>query len=135
MAWRRWLVKGAQAMCTPSAHGYDINIVLKQSMPSQDIRMSPSTQSTAVMIMTLVLYVLVPLFLLIKRWPLRAGLAMLVVTLLPVLWQAWFTDSDAPGFVFLLFMMIPIPLGIIAIGLLYAFYRTFLERSRKSKNR
>lgn len=89
--------------------------------------MSPGAQSAWVIVLTWVLYVLVPAFLLIKGRPLRAGLAMLVITFLPLFWQVWFTDSDAPGFVFLLFIMIPVPLGIIMIGLLWALYRAIRQ--------
>lgn len=97
--------------------------------------MSLGAQSTLVMLITLMLYLAVPIFLLTKGWPFRAGLAMLFVTLLPLLWQAWFTDSDAPGFGVLLFVMLPIPLALTAIGVLAALYRAIAELTRRLRQR
>lgn len=86
--------------------------------------MSLGTQSALVMLVTLVLYVAVPAILLIKGWTLRAGLAMLVVTFLPLLWQGLCTDSSALGFGILLFLMLPLSLVLIAAGGVVAVYRS-----------
>jgi hypothetical protein len=67
---------------------------------------------------TILLYVAVGIWLLIKGWPLRAGLTMGAISLLPLIWQIKFTDSEALGFGFLLIWMLPIPILLTAVGVI-----------------
>ena len=85
--------------------------------------MSLGAQSDLVMLISFVLYLTLPVALLIRGWLIRAGLAMVFAALLPVLWQGFFTDSDAPGFALLLILTAPLPIIIIAIGLIARLYR------------
>ena len=85
--------------------------------------MSLGAQSSLVMIVSLALYVILPLVLLVRGWPMRAGLAMLFAAFLPLLWQGMFTDSNAPGFGVLLILTLPLPILLIAIGVILACYR------------
>jgi hypothetical protein len=70
------------------------------------------------MITTFLLYFSVPILIAIRGGVLTAGLVMLTIAFLPIAWQVLFTDADAPGFVFLVAMMLPIPLLLIAAGLI-----------------
>jgi len=79
--------------------------------------------SSTVFAASMVLYLVVPWPLLIKGWPLRAGLGMLLAALLPLTWQGLFSDSDAPGFGIMLLLTAPIPLVLIAVGIAMGFYR------------
>lgn len=88
--------------------------------------------ASVVVLVTFVLYVAVPGYLLFFRgWPLRAGLAMLLVVFLPLTWQVNFTDSEAMGFGLLLVIMLPIPLLLVGIGLVAAIAR-FVGQRRKA---
>ena len=92
--------------------------------------MNLSHQSTAVMVITLVLYIVVAIWLLARQWPLRAGLAMVVVALLPLVWQAIFTDSGALGFGLLAALLLVPAFLLIAAGLLVAGARLVSRRWR-----
>ena len=72
--------------------------------------------SFLLMILAPALYLLAGIAFLRRRWPIRAGLAMALVSFFPLLWQAWFTDSEAPGFAFLLMLMLPPALLVMVIG-------------------
>jgi hypothetical protein len=85
--------------------------------------MNTAYASLTVVVVTWLLYAVVPIYLIYRGWPLRAGLAMLLVALLPLTWQGVFTDSDAKGFGILLAVMLPFPLLIIAWGLIAAILR------------
>jgi hypothetical protein len=75
-------------------------------------------QSGLVMALTILLYLTVPVLIAMRGRLIAAGLAMLAIAMLPLAWQILFTDSDAPGFVFLLLMMLPIPLLLTVAGLI-----------------
>jgi len=80
--------------------------------------------SLSVVLATLPLYVVIPGYLLFfKGWPLRAGIAMFVIALIPLSWQVNFTDSEAMGFGILLMMMLPLPLLLIGIGVVASLIR------------
>lgn len=91
-------------------------------------------QANAVLILTLGLYVGVGIWLLVLRWPIRAGLAMASIALLPLIWQALFTDSEAHGAglvpVFLLLPAVLLILGrliFIAVRSLSKGWRTTIK--------
>ena len=73
--------------------------------------------SLIVVLVTALLYVTIPGYLLFFRaWPLRAGIAMFFIALIPLSWQVYFTDSEALGFGVLLVLMLPLPLLLIGVG-------------------
>lgn len=45
----------------------------------------------------------------------KAGLVMFAAAILPIMRQVWFTDSNAPGFIFPLMLMVP-PAVIVMLG-------------------
>jgi hypothetical protein len=68
-------------------------------------------------------YLGVPLFFLSRGWPLRAGVGMLFAAFLPLVWP-FSTEDDPPlGSGFLTGIMLPLPLLLIAIGLVTAVFR------------
>jgi hypothetical protein len=75
------------------------------------------------MLSSLVGYVLAAIVLLRHGWFMRAGLAMALVSFVPLLWQVAFTDSDAKGFGFLLMLMLPPALLLVLVGCLIAAIR------------
>jgi len=79
--------------------------------------MTLQQQATVVLVMTLVLYCVAAVWLLIRGWPIRAGLAMAVIAWLPLWWQVTFTDSEAKAFGLLLVVLLPLPLLLIGGGL------------------
>jgi len=89
--------------------------------------------SLVVVLATFLLYVVIPGYLLFfKAWPLRAGIAMFVIALIPLSWQVYFTDSEAMGFGILLMIMLPLPLLLIGIGIVASLIR--LTRRRRAAN-
>jgi len=86
--------------------------------------MSLAAQAVTVMLASLVLYIVAPVLLLARRWFIRAGFAMLFAALLPLLWQGFFSDDDAPGFALLFLLAAPIPLLLIGVGVLRLVTRT-----------
>ncbi len=88
-------------------------------------------EANAVLILTLGLYVGVGIWLLILRWPIRAGLAMAVIALLPLAWQALFTDSEAHGAGLVpVFLMLP-PILLILGRLIFVAVR-LLSKGRRT---
>lgn len=86
--------------------------------------------AATLMIVWTLLYVVVGAWLGVTGRPVRAGLAMIAIALLPLVWQATFTDSDAPGFGILLLFMLPVPLVLIAAGILGRISRRIFNRIR-----
>jgi hypothetical protein len=86
--------------------------------------------AVALMIVVILLYVVVGAWLGLTGRPVRAGLAMIAIALLPLVWQVTFTDSDAPGFGVLLLYMLPVPLVLIAVGILSRISRRIFNRAR-----
>jgi hypothetical protein len=72
--------------------------------------------SLLVLLGTLVAYLSAAFELVRRGWLLRAGVVTFGISLVPLLYQGWFTDSDAPGFGLLLMLMLPLPLLLIALG-------------------
>ncbi len=84
----------------------------------------------AFMIVTILAYVVVGAWLAVTGRPVRAGLAMIAIATLPLLWQVALSESDAPGFAVLLFLMLPVPLLLVAIGVLGRLFRWASNRMR-----
>jgi hypothetical protein len=55
-----------------------------------------------------VVFLCAPIVLFRAGWPITGGIVMLTSTLMPIIGQILFTDSDAPGLLFLLMMEVPI---------------------------
>lgn len=85
--------------------------------------MTLSDQSGLVMVLSMTLYIVGAFLWPALGWPIRAGLTMIAASLLPIMWQVAFTDSDAPGFGLMLFLMVPPALGVIFIGMVWWGYR------------
>jgi len=84
---------------------------------------SLAVQSAIVLIATVVAYFLVGTLLAMRGMLIRAGLAMLAISWLPLIWQVRFTDSDSNASGVLLVVMAPIPVIIIALGIISALVR------------
>ena len=76
-----------------------------------------------VVIFSVAVYVAVGLGLLLKRWPVRAGVAMTLASLILLTWQVIFTESDAPGFALLLPLMLPTAIGVAGAGAVWWLHR------------
>ena len=59
------------------------------------------------------IFIVAPIALFRAGWPVSGGLIMLLSTLMPIAGQVWFTNSDAPGLVFLL--MIEVTVGMLVL--------------------
>jgi hypothetical protein len=75
------------------------------------------------LLLAFMLYLTVGTTLLMNGWPFRAGLAAAVAALAPAVGQILFTDSDAPGFLILLPLMLLPALLLMAVGAGLAFWR------------
>ena len=60
-----------------------------------------------------VIFVFAPILLFRAGWHVMGGVIKLLSTLMPLAGQVWFTNSDAPGLVFLL--MIEVPVGMLVL--------------------
>ena len=92
---------------------------------------------TAVLFLTFALYLAVPGFLLFLGWPLRAGLGMLFVAILPMFWQMiYYPESDAPGSGMLFILPLPLPLLLIFAGLVaYTIWLSGWLRGRRTSTK
>jgi hypothetical protein len=77
---------------------------------------------------TFVLYVAAIQWLLFKGRPFVAGLASLLISLIPLGWQVLFTDSEAYGYGILLLLMAPLPLLLMVVGFTAAVVRLIRTR-------
>lgn len=89
--------------------------------------MTLGEQSFLIMVVSIGLYVTTMLFFAYHKKLVVAGFASGFCACLPLIWQFEFTDSEAPGFVLLWFLMFPISLGLIVLGTVYAAFQ-FLEQ-------
>ena len=80
-------------------------------------------QSFSIMLLTWVLYLGAGIALMTRWKPFRAGLAMVAAASLPLFWQVIFTDSDAPGFAFLLAVMLVPAAAVLLLGVVAAICR------------
>lgn len=64
-----------------------------------------------------VIFIFAPVALFKAGWPVTGGLVMLLSTLMPIAGQVWFTDSDAPGLVFLLILELPMAAMVLLAGI------------------
>jgi len=85
---------------------------------------SLETQSSLILILSFALYLVAPVPLLLRRRLISGGVLMLTAAMLPLLWQAYFTSSDAPGPAILLALEAPVPVILILAGLVTLFSRT-----------
>jgi hypothetical protein len=82
--------------------------------------------------LTVVLYFAVPFYLLTRGWPLRAGVAMAVISLIPGYYYFNVAEPDSLGLMILLLLTLPITSLLIVWGLIAAMVRDF-GRSRKAR--
>ena len=92
--------------------------------------MTLEQQSTFVAILTLVLYVGAAVWLFFLRRPILAGVAMGIIALIPPVWQAIFTDSEARGEGLLSALMLLPAILLIVCGTLAALLRLAFKRWR-----
>ena len=81
--------------------------------------MSLELQTLLLLGLTLLAYFTVPLWLLVRGHILTAGLAQLVIAFIPSLFQRRFWPETAGTFDWYGAMMVPLPLLLIAIGLVW----------------
>lgn len=62
--------------------------------------------------------------------PIAGGFIMLLAALMPLTGQAWFTDSEAPGLAFLLFIEGPPAAIVFIVGLAIGLSRFYTNGSR-----
>ena len=91
--------------------------------------MSMGTFAFVLVTLTITFYFIALAWFMRRGWVIRGALAMTAIALVPVFWQAWFTDSHAPGFVFLLMMMLPLPALLLVGGLIAAVIRFYRRRT------
>ena len=91
-------------------------------------------ESAVVMIVTMALFFAVPAILCVRGWFIRAGLAMLTIELLPIVWQVIrFPDSDAPGFGMLAVFLSPFSFTVLAVGIVVFAFRGVTKLWRWSR--
>ena len=79
--------------------------------------MSPTTFFVSLFIAWSILYIALPGWLMFRGWFLSGGLVQLNGAVLPGIWQGILWPNEAGNFGLLMVMLIPIPLWIIASGL------------------
>jgi len=84
----------------------------------------------ALMIVTILACVVVGAWLAVTGRPGRSGLAIIAIATFPLLWQVALSDSDAPALGVLLFLMLPVPLLLVAFGVLGRLFRWSSNRMR-----
>ena len=85
----------------------------------------------ATLLLHVVLYFIAPIFFFSRRLPFLAGVTMVIATVLPILGQASFTDSDMPGSALLLLVEAPIAIMVFGIGVVQS-VKQRIRRSRMS---
>jgi hypothetical protein len=79
-----------------------------------------------IIVITLVLYLIVPVVVCIRGRIITGGLAMLVISAMPMIWQSIDApDSEAPGSGMLMVMLMPLALIVILVGIADLIYRGF----------
>jgi len=74
------------------------------------------------------LYIIAPIWLFVRGWPIVGGVVMLASTILPIAGQIWFTNSEMPGFGLLLVVEFPLALMVLLIGVVVTLSRWFTRR-------
>lgn len=82
------------------------------------------------LLMHVLLYFGGPVLLFRSGWPVAGGVVMLASTILPLAAQTWFTDSDVPGFAFLLMVEVPLALLALIAGCILSIVRLVIQRRR-----
>lgn len=85
--------------------------------------MSPTTFFLSLLLVWLVMYIAVPTWLILRGWVLSGGLVQLIAALLPGIWHGVFRPEEAGNFGLLMMTLVPLPLGIIAYGLIASLMR------------
>ena len=85
--------------------------------------MSLGAQTYLVLVGTIILYVALPGWLLFKRQVFRAGLAGILVTFMPSIFQGVFWSKSAGNFGLLLALLTPLPLVLMALGFVWGCVR------------
>jgi hypothetical protein len=86
--------------------------------------MSVQVQGELVLSATLALYIIVPTVLCLRGWIIRAGLGMLALSVMPMIWQVIAVpDSDAPGSGMLALLLLPLAVIVILVGIANLIYR------------
>lgn len=76
-----------------------------------------------------IIYFLAPVLLFPRGRPVTGALLMVGAALMPMMGQAWFTDSGAAGFGVLLLFELPVALGVLILALIMA-AKSSAERAR-----
>jgi len=92
--------------------------------------MTLEQQSTFITILTLALYVGAAVWLFFLKRPILAGVAMGVIALIPPIWQAIFTTSEARGEGLLAALMLLPALVLVVCGGVAAVLRFAVKRWR-----
>ncbi len=93
--------------------------------------MSLGDQSALVFWASVLSYFVVAVWMTLRGWLIRAGLASAVVAYLPLAWQTAFTDSEAPGFGLLFIGLVPISLVLLVLGLASLCMRAAREGAKR----
>ena len=86
--------------------------------------MSPTTFFISLLLAWLVMYIALPTWLILRGWVLSGGLVQLFGALLPGIWHRVLWPQEAGNFGLLIMMLAPLPLGIIAYGLIAGLIRS-----------
>ncbi|HEV2569462.1 hypothetical protein [Sphingomonas sp.] len=85
--------------------------------------MTVEQQANSIFVVAILLWFTVPAWLVINKRFLSAGFIGVFAAIMPLLWQGWFTDSEAKGFHLLAILLLPGALLAVAIGVLVWLYR------------
>jgi hypothetical protein len=66
----------------------------------------------------LALYFGIPIYLCFRGWPIRAGVAMLLVAVLPLLIERLHTGYGSEGDGIFLLFALPLPIGLFVVGVI-----------------
>ena len=85
--------------------------------------MSPTAFFLSLLLAWIGFYIAMPAWLVFRGWLLGGGLVQLFGALLPGIWHRVFLPEEAGNFGLLMLLLVPIPLGIIAAGLIAGLVR------------
>ena len=85
--------------------------------------MTPTAFFTSLLLAWVVIYIALPAWLIFRGWVLAGGLVQLIGAFLPGIWHGAFWPKESGNFVLLIMLLVPIPLCIMAFGLIAALWR------------
>lgn len=85
--------------------------------------MSPTAFFLSLLLVWTVLYIIAPTWLLFRGRLLSGGFVQLIGAILPAIWQGVFWPNGAGNFGLLMMVLVPIPLGLMAAGLIAGLVR------------